>query len=136
MAAGSWLLYSRPPRPHYHTIFTTTTTSLPYNIHDHHDLATIPYSRPPRHRCHTIFTTTTTSLPYHIHDHHDLATIPYSRPPRPRYHSIFTTTTTPLPYHIHDHHDTGSEVVVVVNMEWHRCRGGREYGMASVSWWS
>ena len=30
----------------------------------------------------------------------------------------------------------GSGVVVVVNMEWHRCRGGREYGMASVSWWS
>jgi hypothetical protein len=25
---------------------------------------------------------------------------------------------------------------VVVNMEWYRCRGGREYGMASGSWWS
>jgi hypothetical protein len=78
-------------------------------------------------------------MPFDIHVHHDTNAIPYSRPPRPRYHTIFTTTTTPMPFHIYDHHDTatnGIGVVMVVNMEWHRCRGGREYGMGAGSWWA
>jgi hypothetical protein len=97
--------YSRSPRPHYHTIFTNTTTPLPYHILDHPAPTTIAYSPPPPPRYHSIFTAAPPPLPYHIHGRHDLATIPYSRPPRHRYHTIFTIW-------------YGSGVVVVVNMVW------------------